>query len=272
MALIVFCVGLRTRPGDILSLFGKPARLLRSLFAMNVVMPAIAAAVAAFFNLNPALLVALIALAVSPVPPILPGKEVEAGGSESYAVALLALSALLAIVFVPAAIHILSMVFSHPAQVQAATIARIVLVSVLVPLLIGVAVQRWVPAIAARLARPVSTIGWIALVLGCLPVLVKVWPALMALVGDFTLVAIVAITLAGLAVGHWLGGPDAKDRTALALSTACRHPGVAIAIVHANSPDDHSVTAAILLAFLVSTVATIPYVKWRKRAHAQVQS
>ena len=272
MALIVFCVGLKTRAGDILSLLGKPAQLLRSLLAINVVMPVIAALVAAFFDLKPALLVALIALAVSPVPPILPGKEIKAGGTESYAVALLALSALIAIVFVPAAIHILSHVFSRPAQVSPATIARIVLVSVLVPLLIGVAVQRASAAAASRIAGPLSKVAWVVLVLACVPVLIKVWPALVALIGDFTLVAIVAITLAGLAVGHWLGGPDPDDRTALALSTASRHPGVAIAIAQASAPDDHAITAAILLAFLVSTLATIPYVKWRKRTHMQVHA
>jgi bile acid:Na+ symporter, BASS family len=94
------------------------------------------------------------------------------------------------------------------------------------------------------------------------------WPALVAQIGDFTLLAIVVFVVAGLAVGHWLGGPHPDDRTVLALSTATRHPGVAVAIAQVNAPDDHSIAAAVLLAFLVGTIVSVPYVKWRARRHS----
>ncbi len=70
----------------------------------------------------------------------------------------------------------------------------------------------------------------------------------------------------GLAVGHWLGGPDPNDRTVLALAAASRHPGVALAISSANFPGDEAVLPALLLYLLAATVLAIPYVKWRKRA------
>ena len=58
----------------------------------------------------------------------------------------------------------------------------------------------------------------------------------------------------------------------LALSTASRHPGMAMAIAHAVAPADKTVPAAILLAFLVATLATIPYVKRRTRLHQQMRT
>lgn len=90
----------------------------------------------------------------------------------------------------------------------------------------------------------------------------------MAQVGDFTLLTIVVFVVAGLLVGHLLGGPKPDDRTVLGLSTAARHPGVAVAIAKFSAPGDQSVMAMILLAFLISAIVTIPYVKWRARKHA----
>jgi BASS family bile acid:Na+ symporter len=51
----------------------------------------------------------------------------------------------------------------------------------------------------------------------------------------------------------------------LALSTASRHPGIALAMASANFPDVHSVTATVLLYLLLNIVLSIPYVLWQKR-------
>src|SRR5262252_7085921 len=102
IGLIVLAIGLRATPGDLTYVLRKPSLLLRSVLAMNVLMPLVAAGIAAAFHLRPAVEAALILLAVSPVPPILPGKEQKAGGNVSYAVGLLAVSAVLAIGSAPA--------------------------------------------------------------------------------------------------------------------------------------------------------------------------
>jgi hypothetical protein len=53
------------------------------------------------------------------------------------------------------------------------------------------------------------------LALAALPVLVVVAPAMWALVGNGTLLAIVTVVGVGLIAGHALGGPDAHDRVAV---------------------------------------------------------
>lgn len=37
---------------------------------------------------------------------------------------------------------------------------------------------------------------------------------------------------------HWLGRPDPDDRTALAIASSMRHPGVALAIARLNFPEE----------------------------------
>jgi BASS family bile acid:Na+ symporter len=269
MAVIVFCLGLQARARDVTGLLRQPALLARSLLAMYLIVPVIVAALCASFDLDHALKVALIVLAVSPVPPILPKKEAKAGGDASYAVGLLVIAALVAIVFVPGAVTLLGILFKRQVGVSMALVAHVVLTSVLLPLAVGFVVRWLLPNLAAAIAKPLSIAATVVLVAACVPVLIGTWHAMLVLIGNFTLVAIVVVTLIALAVGHLLGGPIADNRTVLALSTAARHPGMAMAIAHSVAPADKAVPAAILLAFLVGTIVTIPYVKRRARLHAE---
>ena len=73
--------------------------------------------------------------------------------------------------------------------------------------------------------------------------------------------------IAGLAAGHALGGPKETDRTALALATASRHPGLAIAIAGANFPAQLKLgTGTIIIYLLLSQILFIPYKRWRRKA------
>src|SRR5262245_44040228 len=63
----VLAIGLRVIPGDLPSLLKTPSRLFRSLFAMSVLVPFVAVIICRMFALHPAVTVALVTLAISPV-------------------------------------------------------------------------------------------------------------------------------------------------------------------------------------------------------------
>lgn len=268
MALIVFCLALNTQKGDLVSLLRKPGLLLRSLLAMNVVMPLVAALVAMSFSLSPVVKVAMLALAISPVPPILPATEIKSGASVSYSMALLATAAIFSLVSIPLMMALIGRAFGHTASVSPMAAFKAIGITVLAPLLIGAVVRELAPGFAARMARPISVAAHLLLIAALIPVLIVAWPHLVDQIGNFTLLAITIVVLIGLLVGHLLGGPDPGDRTALALSTASRHPGVAAGVAMAVMPDDRAVVAAVLLAFLVGVIVTTFYGKWRKRTGA----
>jgi BASS family bile acid:Na+ symporter len=71
---------------------------------MHVVMPLLVLWSALGFELHPAVKVGLIALALSPVPPMLPGRASVVHGQASYTVGLLTTTAVLSIFFVPLAL------------------------------------------------------------------------------------------------------------------------------------------------------------------------
>jgi BASS family bile acid:Na+ symporter len=268
MALMVFCIGLHARFDDISYLLRRPGLLVRSLLAMNVIMPAVAIAIAFWLDVDHALKVALIALSVAPVPPILPGTQLKAGGRESYVVGLLATVALVSILFVPAAAALIGRIFGQEVRTEPSGIAWVVLTSILAPLLAGVVVGRIAPKLAARLARPLALLATVVLVVAFLPVLLKIWPAVVASFGNFTFVTIVAFCAIGLVMGHVLGGPDREDRTVLALATASRHPAVALAVVHDTGELLMPVLGIVLVALIVGAVLGAVYTK--VSAHASV--
>ena len=269
---IVVSMALRSQGGELASLLRRPSLLLRSVLSMNVVTPLIAAGLAAAFSLRPAVEAALLLLAVAPVPPVLPGKQTKAGGEVSYAMGLLTVAALLAIVAVPFSIDVIGRAFGHDLYVPFAAVAKVVLMTVLGPLAVGFLVRRLAPAFAARIADPLSKVATLVLLAGFVLILIKAGPALLAQVGDGTLLAIVVFTGLSLLAGHLLGGPDPANRTVLALATASRHPGVALAVAGAIVPPDQrpGLSAAVFFCVLVSTLLTVPYVAWRKKRAAAV--
>jgi BASS family bile acid:Na+ symporter len=126
-------------------------------------------------------------------------------------------------------------------------------------------VGRLAPGLARRLAGPLSVVATILLLLGVLPILFASWPAITALFGNGTVVALAAFAVAGLLTGHMLGGPDPHERVVLALATASRHPGIALAIAAAEYPQEKLVPGAIAWYFIVSTIVSVLYVRWYRR-------
>ena len=81
--------------------------------------------------------VVLVVLAISPIPPLLPGKEEKAGGLPSYGLGLMLLFGVAAIVLTPLLVEVMARVFDRPVTMSPGAIARIVVVMILVPLVAG---------------------------------------------------------------------------------------------------------------------------------------
>jgi BASS family bile acid:Na+ symporter len=268
IALMVFSIALNAGGRRLDASARQPALLARSLVAMYLVMPFLAVGIALNLELNRPLLIALMLVALAPVPPVLPSKQLKAGGNEAYVLTLLVASAIAAIAVVPAGVELLGRIFGRDLAVPFGVTAKAVAVPVLVPVVAGLALGRIAPGVAERVAGPLSAASSLLLAALFLPVVFTQWPTIVEQAGNFTVVAIVLFIAAGLATGHLLGGPDPDNRTALALATATRHPGVALAVLRAVAPEEEGVQAVILLYLVVGIVASIPYVAWRKRARA----
>jgi len=260
---MVFALGAKTERGDAVYLLDHKSLLIRSLLSMNVVMVVVASAIAALFDLPRPVEIALIAIAISPVPPILPSKQVKAGGTASYAISLLVTASIASLIVAPLAVSAVGYLFHRETVAGVSRIASTVLISILVPLLLGIALRIFLPAVANRVAAPLARAGTILLLLAVLPVLFVATGTIWQFVGDGFFAILVAFSLIGLAVGHLLGGPDPHNRTVLALATSTRHPGVAMALAGINAPEEKAMLAVILYHLVIGAVVAVPYIKLR---------
>jgi BASS family bile acid:Na+ symporter len=268
--LIVVALGLRCAPADTTYLLRRPSLLVRSLVSMNLIMPLAAVWLVSSFEFKTPVKVALVALAVSPLPPFLPGKRLKLT-SRGYIYGIVVAAAACSVILVPLTAALLSAHF-HTQHVGAVKVFLVVVITVLAPLSIGLFIQRIRPGQAPQLGAILHKAGMVLLIVACIPVLVMEWPTLRSLLGDGTLVAAIVLSGLGLLVGHLLGGPDPENRTVLALATASRHPGVAlVAGISASIQEPRLVTAAVLLAFVVSMVVSAPYAAWRRRVHSSLE-
>src|SRR5215204_447272 len=112
--LTVLSFGLRATLGEAFYLFGHPALLFRALLAVCVIMPLVSVLLVWLFNLQPIVEVVLVALSLSPVPPILPDKAFKAGGRRSYTIGLLTALSILSIVLIPLSLEIFERLFERP--------------------------------------------------------------------------------------------------------------------------------------------------------------
>jgi predicted Na+-dependent transporter len=263
--LTVCSLGLRATLADAIWLFRRPSLLLRSLLAMNFFMPLLAMVLALKFKLYPAVKIALVFLAVSPVPPMLPRVQSKLGGSYQYICGLLASTAVLSIILVPLTIELLGKIFGRDVHIGLGTVAKIMLMSVLLPFAVGILIRHAAPGLAKKASAPLSGVAML-LLLGSAAVLFMVaLPSVVRLLGNGTALVIAIFVVVGTIIGHWLGGPEPANRSSLALATASRHPGLALALASASFPAQKQVVAAaVLLYLIVKVVALIPYRLWQR--------
>ncbi|HSR89940.1 MAG TPA: hypothetical protein VLK88_01435, partial [Gemmatimonadales bacterium] len=216
MFLVVFALGLKVTPGSVLYLVRHERLLLKSVLAMNIIMLVLVVEVGLRVDIPVPIKIALGTLAVSPVPPILPFQQEKAGGSAEYSIGLLATSALLSIVIAPFSILVVDRIKHTEWAVPPMQVAQTVLVSVLVPLVLGYAVRVKAPNLATKIADPINKFSMALLILAFLPILYLSRHTIWGLVGRGVIIALVMFTVVGLTVGHLLGGPDPHNRRVLA--------------------------------------------------------
>jgi len=264
LAGLVLTVGLRSVRGDLIYVLTRPSFLLKAIVAVDVIPIAAAILLTLFLPLEPVVKAGIVLMAISPVPPLVPGQELGLGGRKEYAYGVYVAIALLAVITVPIASEIATRAFGRNDSPDFVQVAKSVVLGVVIPLAVGMVVRLVAPTVAARLAPWVYRLSMLLVFAAFLPILLSIWPEMMSLVGNGTLLAMAAVTAIGLAGGHLLGGPELRDRSTLAIASSIRHPGIAMMLANANFADKR-VTAAVLLFLLVGVAVGIPYRMWIKR-------
>lgn len=260
--LIVFALALRARASDALYLFTHPGAGLRAFVAIFVVVPVVALVLAAAFDLPDPVRIALLAIALSPLPPILPRKQLKAGAGVNYVTGLLFGAAVASVIIAPLGLLFVDWLLPRQSLLHPMSVIPPVLIGTAMPIVLGVVVHRLLgDERALKLADPVAKLGTIVFFLIALVLIGALAPQMWQVIGNGTVVALSAMILAGAGASYWLGNRNPGEKSALLLAATARHPGVAIAIASANFPDAKLAPAAILLGTLLSVIIAIPFLK-----------
>ena len=266
IVLVVIALGLKASSDEVLGFWRRTGLLLRSFLALNVIVPALVFAIVLIFQPARPVALALVLLALSPVPPFLPTTQFRQSTDRSYIYGLLVTSALVSLVYVPALVSRIAVLTHKNVTAPGAVVWKVVLITVIAPLALGAAIRRVAPTLGARIEPVIRYIGIALLIIAAAIILVETRHVVFSLVGDGTVVIIAFVVGFALFVGHQLGGPDPEDRVVLALAAASRHPGVAFAVASAALPGEPKVGAAILLYLVLTALFRTPYNVWWRRA------
>jgi len=221
-------VPLETTRGEIIQTLGHLNLMGRALLANFVIIPTIGIIIAGFFDLPQEIRTGFLLLAMAPGGLLALQFARVSKGNRVFAVALLFVFCLLAILLTPA----LVLWFFHREGAGKLPVAWLILMLfllIIVPALVGRGLQRLIPQHAPNLGL------W----LGRLSIVIFIIAAVMAgrykspaikLMGTSGIVAIVLLILCSWALGWFMGGPEVRNRKVLAISSSIRNIGVCLPI------------------------------------------
>lgn len=224
----MFSVPLETTSGEIMRTFGDLNLMGRALLANFVVIPILGIVIGRFFDLPPDVRTGFFLLAMAPGGLLALQFARVSKGNRVFAVALLFVFCLLAILITPA----LVLLFFHKEQagkLPFGWLILLLLLLVVLPAIVGRVLQRLIPKAAPKLGL------W----LGRLSIVIFIIAAVMAgrfktpaikLMGTNGIGAIVLLVISAWIVGWLLGGPEVRNRKVLAISSSMRNVGVCLPI------------------------------------------
>ena len=264
---VMFAIGLGIVPREFRWVLQRSGLVAKSLFSVLIAVPVVALAVARAFDLSRPVEIGIVLMAISPGAPVALRRSIDAGGHHSFAPALQILVAVLAVVSMPLSISLLNEMYAGHATIEPGQLARQVFTAQLLPLGLGILIRYAWPAGAAWLEPRLARLATALLLLLAVLAVIDIWQVVVN-AGPRIALAIATVTALALAVGHLLGGPDPATRTAVAISSAIRNPGLALVVATLNAAPPE-VIATVLAYLIVSASTLIPYVVWRRRSAPQ---
>ena len=260
---VMFVIGLGIVPREFRWVWQHSGLVAKGLFSVLIAVPALALVVARAFDLARPVEIGILLMAISPGAPVALRRSIGAGGHHAFAPALQILVAVLAVVSVPVWIALLNDIYAGHATIDPTQLARQVFTAQLLPLGLGILIRYRRPTAAAWLESKLARIATGLLLLLAVLAIIDIGQVVVN-AGPRIVLAIATVTALALAAGHLLGGPDPATRTAVAISSAIRNPGLALLVATLNAAPPE-ITATVLAYLIVSAVAVIPYVAWRRR-------
>jgi len=229
----------------------RNARLvILALLANFILVPALAYLIQLVLPLDEGLSTGLILVGCAAGAPFLTKLVQVAKGDAAFSVGLMTLLMVVTVFYLPTVLPVLL----PGASVSPWDIARSLIMTMLVPLGIGLFFRARYASAAASLAPHLNQISSMALVLIVVAVLVLEFSAIIGIIGTGGILAALIFLVGALAIGLLLGGIDPSTRPVLGLGTAQRNLAAAMLVAGQSFSDEPNVLVMVMLVLILGII------------------
>lgn len=258
--------GMQIPYGSLRASLRKVDHLGRAFLAIAVLVPIASWMVILIVRPGRPVMAAIALMAASPLAPFSLPKLVKDPNARDLAAFHLALAAA-TVVITPAVLELAGWVFRFPMRIAFWPVARLALITQLLPVAVGVEVRRRWPAAAVEISRVLTTVASAILLATAVSIVVVGIRPLLAL-GWRAVIAILLTGVLSLACGHFLAWEKGTSRTLLASEAAIRNPALALLLARTLFPQTPAapilVPYVILLALLTAAYTQLRALRQRR--------
>lgn len=239
LAAVMFGVALDLTPGDFTRLTRMPRAFIAGLVAQFLFMPAATYLLVLLLEPQPSIALGMMLVAACPGGNVSNFIAQRAGGNVALSVSLSAMTALLSIVMTPVNLALYAGLYGPTAEllrsvsVDAVDVAFAVLSLLVVPLILGMAVNARFPVLAERLRGPMRIVSLAVLAVFIMGALAANWAAFSTYVGS-VFVAVLLQNGIGLTGGYFLAQAarlSEPDRRSVAIEAGMQNTGFGLVLV-----------------------------------------
>jgi predicted Na+-dependent transporter len=224
--------------------------VLLALLGNFVLVPALAYLISVVIPLDDGLKTGLIIAGAAAGAPFLPKLVQVAKGNAAFSVGLMTMLMIITVVYLPLMLPILL----PGASVSPWDIAKSLIITMLLPLGIGLFIKARYQEIAQSLQPHMSQISSLAIVVMLVTILVLQFSTIIGTIGTGGLLAALLFLAGALMIGLLLGGKEATMRSVMGLGTAQRNLAAAMLVAAQNFSDDANVLVMVMLIGILGLV------------------
>ena len=260
-------IGLRVTFAEIAGIVRDWRLVARAVAANYLFVPLVAIALLIWFDASPAVAAGFLILAVCPGAPFGPPFAGIARANVAVAVGLMVVLAGSSAIISPVLLQVLLPWVSggEAPRIDLIGLVGALLVTQLLPLLLGLLVRHWRPQLADTLLGPLELVSKILSLSVAGLILATQYPML-AEIRMRGFVGMLILLAASLAIGWLAGGAGSDNRKTMALTTALRNVGVGLVIVTGNFAGTPAVSAALAYGIVEVFGSLLVALWWGRRA------
>ena len=227
IVMYMLSVPLETTHGELVRTLAHFNLMGRALLANFVIIPILGVIIARFLSLAPEIKTGFLLLALAPGGLLALQFARVSKGNRVFAVALLLVSCLLAILITPTIVQ-----WWFPLKHEESPLIGMIwmlVILIVAPLIVGRVLQTAIPKQAPKLGLWLGRLSIVVFVIAALSAGKYKTPAI-KLMGTNGIEAIVLLILCSWVVGWIMGGPEVRNRKVLAISSSMRNVGVCLPI------------------------------------------